>query len=92
MYLAHDAQKPERLAALAATLGGDVARNASGRVVVGSGRGDEVFLDLLLMLRARTFIGNCGSSFARNVARVREVALGARASQNIQILHGDDVR
>eukprot|EP00005_Dracoamoeba_jomungandri_P013748 CAMPEP_0174265114 /NCGR_PEP_ID=MMETSP0439-20130205/25324_1 /TAXON_ID=0 /ORGANISM="Stereomyxa ramosa, Strain Chinc5" /LENGTH=145 /DNA_ID=CAMNT_0015351405 /DNA_START=241 /DNA_END=678 /DNA_ORIENTATION=- len=53
---------------------------------------EGVFVDMLLLLRSRFFIGNVVSSFSRNVGSVRKLAIGESAYPYQSILVDHFVR
>lgn len=70
LLVAHDGGSPARLKALRHSFGAVEAVAADGNVWRGPG---GVFIDMLLLLRARVFIANPGSTVSQNVASVRSL-------------------
>lgn len=86
LYLAHDGAQPERVRALGRrwrVLERNVTRGRARRLDFA--RAQDVVVDMLLLLRARAFIGVPVSSLANNVALVRALLMTtSNASQNIE--------
>ena len=76
LLVAHDGQNTQRLIDLKSKFGGVEAMTLEGgpsggrSVWKGSG---SLFVDLLLLVRARAFVGNPGSTVSQNVASVRSL-------------------
>lgn len=76
LLVAHDGQNAPRVRQILQRFNGtEYAHRGFGK--------QTLFVEMLLMIRARSFIGNPGSTVSLNVARVRRHALGTDRATNI---------